>query len=242
MNITKKLFALLLAGMLVVSSMTACRGKTDGDDKNQMNDNITVADNTPPTPEAYMEVVRSDADMIIHKVVRYGTEDGEKKYEYTYERDGNLMKVTTVIIGTMTSTDGTTVRYHDFANAKVYVAPSKKWTTNPSYDSWEEYLKDDLTLIFSKLSNEEPVWKNGNYCKDGDRYVMTEEAVNAIVDQENFHDSYGENPVYSVSFEKKDGAYVFIERLQGEDESIYMENIITVTLKDVTVELPKVDE
>ncbi|MBQ8382586.1 MAG: hypothetical protein IJX47_05195 [Clostridia bacterium] len=220
-----KTLALLLAGVWAVTSMTACQNESDG--------------NTPPTPEEYMESVRSDADMIIHRVVRYGTEDGEKTFTYTYERDGDLLKNTTD--GTVTM-----VRYYDFANEKVYFNSSGKWEAYGfSYDDdgWDEYLEDEMEIRFSMVSDEELVWKIDNYRKDGDRYVMTEEAVNAIVEQEeNFHDSYGANPVLSISFEKKDGAYVFIEYLQGEDESIYMENVITVTLKDVTVELPEVDE
>lgn len=232
MNTTKKLLMLLLSGLLAVTSMTACQNESN--------------DNTPPAPEDYIEAVRSDADMIIHKVVCYGTEDGEKTFTYTYERDGDLLKKTTDITGTMSSIDGTRVEYCDFANEKVYFNSSGKWEAHGfSYDDdgWDEYLEDDMEISFSMVSDEELVWKIDNYRKDGDRYVMTEEAVKQIVEQEeDFHDSYGANPVLSISFEKKDGAYVFIEYLQGEDESIYMENVITVTLKDVTVELPEVDE
>ncbi len=217
-----KYFSVLLAVLLCCTAFFACEKE-------------------PPTPEEFIDTVHSDSDISMLTVLRYVDENGETEYIYRCERDGQKVHYVSEQTG---NNDFGYERYFDFANKLTYFQSNQKqWQTAQAYSCWEEFAEPgQLYLQVSLKNNSDPIFENDNYAVTEDRYVITQAALEEIWNSNEVSDHYGENPRFTSTFERKDGNLVHTERIESEDGTVYVEKIVTVTVKDVTVEFPAVDK
>lgn len=175
------------------------------------------------SPSEFYNTLCGDLDMIVTSEMR----SGDRYLESVYERDGNKVKETT------NAGNGERVTYH--------------------LDDWQSivdmYVIGNGWEMFTVIGGDyEVVFNNDHFTLQGDRYAATEAFLSECLNNgkadcaagpELFVEWYGENPTYEIYFDYQDGTQIFNFRFFAEDGELVHEIVITLTIGDVTVELPE---
>lgn len=234
----KKWFALLLAGTLLATALVACDSADSGDNNDDGEKQSEKSEGDLRSPKAFKELLCGDKDMTIVEQGNMVEGDETSSYKMTYTRDGDKVKIL------YESDDYSSIDYVDFAENKAYSGGGDEWIEVEAYDD------DWADLIVSRVVGEENdlFFDDDNYTKENNRYVMTEEGADAVLAElkeraeEDFAETFGEDPAFEAYLEYKNGAHVFVYKFEGDDVDYSLEVTLTVTLGDTTVELPDVSD
>lgn len=229
--------ALLLAGLLLTASLTACDSDTPPADEPA--DATTTLAEAPPEapateplePAALLRKIHSADEVLIEIRESEVHEAYSVTYHYTSEticmRDGNAVQYSCVQQGDYDS--DTLNRYYDLGEKLCYVEDGRSWTTEPLYQSWSDFEWELRGYIDEEQLLGKKPWK----LVDG-KYVYTEEGLELRSGMRGYE---GE---LSIEMTAEGNTYTLTETMIGSGDWLSYTNVIKVTFADMTIELPDV--
>lgn len=239
MNIFKKCLAILMAGLMIASTLTACTQKKDGSGETSGTEGqagqADLAERySGLTPKEVYDAL-SAADQVKITVTERGAEDdGTTPYEYStlIERAGDTVALTS------SSADYTSVEYVDFEKGYVYYEKTEgEWVTEPSY--YEDWA--DLLTMFSE-DGYEFLFVNDHFTADGDRFTLTPETSAEFFEQYGgaLAETHGEQDVKLNAGMTREGTrYTFRTELLTADNTLLAGSDVTVEFCETSVTLPE---
>lgn len=234
---TTKLLSLCIAGLIALSSLSGCSTAED-----PATTATAAEQKEPPTPAHFYETIHSDRDVSIVTRVQYSNGADESDWTYQTVRDGQKVYYS---LKRADKDKYDVERYFDFANALQYhqSGSNKQWKTGSSYGSWEEFAEpDQLYLYVSFHKYVTSIFETDRYAIADGQYRITEAGAAQILAEHPISDQYGDHPRLTSTFEWENGNMVHVERIESEDGIVWTECRVTITEKDMTVELPQIEQ
>ncbi len=231
----KTTLALLLAGLLLTSSLTACDSDTPSADETA-DATTTLADPEPEAPAtqplepaALLRKIHSTDEVLIEIRESEVHEAYSVTYHYTSEitciRDGNAVQYTHNQQEKEQSYP--LKRYYDLGEKLCYVEDGRSWMTEPLYQSWSDFEWELRGYIDEEQLLGKKPWK----LVDG-KYVYTEEGLELRSGMRRYE---GE---LLIEMTAEGNPYTLTETMIGSGDWVSYTNVIKVTFADMTVILP----